>query len=166
MSDDRESKQLAAVVVGVDGSAGSSEALQWAITEARLRQVPLRAIHAWTYVEPLIPPLIGYSYSAEYVESAIDERPQAAEGLLEQATEALAEAHEIEIERAIAEGSAARVLIDAVGEDDLLVVGSRGHGGFSSLVLGSVSEQCAQHAPCPVVIVRGTNTSNAREGVS
>jgi nucleotide-binding universal stress UspA family protein len=162
MSDDRESKQLAAVVVGVDGSAGSSEALQWAIAEARLRQVPLRAIHAWTYAEPLIPPLIGYSYSAEYVESAIDERRQAAEGLLEQATEALAEAHEIEIERLLGEGSAARVLIDAVGVDDLLVVGSRGHGGFSSLLLGSVSEQCAEHASCPVVIVRGTNTSNAR----
>jgi nucleotide-binding universal stress UspA family protein len=166
MSDDRESKQRAAVVVGVDGSAGSSEALQWAIAEARLRQVPLRAIHAWTYAEPLIPPLIGYPYSAEDVESAIDERRQAAEGLLEQATEALAEAREIEIERVIGEGSAARVLIDAVGEDDLLVVGSRGHGGFSSLLLGSVSEQCAEHASCPVVIVRGTNTSNAREGVS
>jgi len=162
MSDDRESKQRAAVVVGVDGSAGSSEALQWAIAEARLRQVPLRAIHAWTYAEPLIPPLIGYPYSAEDVESAIDERRQAAEGLLEQATEALAEAREIEIERVIGEGSAARVLIDAVGEDDLLVVGSRGHGGFSSLLLGSVSEQCAEHASCPVVIVRGTNTSNAR----
>jgi nucleotide-binding universal stress UspA family protein len=162
MSDDRESKQRAAVVVGVDGSAGSSEALQWAIAEARLRQVPLRAIHAWTYAEPLIPPLIGYPYSAEDVESAIDERRQAAEGLLEQATEALAEAREIEIERVIGEGSAARVLIDAVGEDDLLVVGTRGHGGFSSLLLGSVSEQCAEHASCPVVIVRGTNTSNAR----
>jgi nucleotide-binding universal stress UspA family protein len=166
MSDGRESKQLAAVVVGVDGSAGSSEALQWAIAEARLRQVPLRAIHAWTYAEPLIPSLIGYPYSAEYAESAIDERRQAAEGLLEQATEALSEAHEIQIERIIAEGSAARVLIDAVGKDDLLVIGSRGHGGFSSLLLGSVSEQCAQHASCPVVIVRGTNTSNTREGVS
>jgi nucleotide-binding universal stress UspA family protein len=166
MSDGRESKHLSAVVVGVDGSAGSREALQWAIAEARLQQVPLRAIHAWTYAEPLIPPLIGYPYSAEYVESAIDERRRAAEGLLEQETDAIAEAHEIEIERVIAEGSAARVLIDAVGEDDLLVVGSRGHGGFSSLLLGSVSQQCAQHAPCPVVIVRGTNTSNAREGVS
>jgi nucleotide-binding universal stress UspA family protein len=166
MSDGRESKHLSAVVVGVDGSAGASEALQWAIAEARLREVPLRAIHAWTYAEPLIPSLIGYPYGADYVESAIDERRQAAEGLLEQTTAALAEGHEIEIERVIAEGSAARVLIDAVGEDDLLVVGSRGHGGFSSLLLGSVSEQCAEHAPCPVVVVRGTNTSNAREGVS
>ena len=166
MSDGRESKHLLAVVVGVDGSAGSREALRWAIAEARLRQVPLRAIHAWTYAEPLIPSLIGYPYSAEYVESTIDERHQRAERLLEQTTAALADGDEIEIERVIAEGSAARVLIDAVGEDDLLVVGSRGHGGFSSLLLGSVSQQCAHHAPCPVVIVRGTNTSNAREGVS
>jgi nucleotide-binding universal stress UspA family protein len=167
MSDGRESKHPLAVVVGVDGSAGSREALQWAIAEARLRQVPLRAIHAWTYAEPLMPPLIGYPYGgAEYVESAIEERRQGAERLLEQTTAALAEGHEIEIERGIAEGSAARVLIDAVGEDDLLVVGSRGHGGFRSLLLGSVSQQCAQHAPCPVVIVRGTHTSNAREGVS
>lgn len=117
MSGSGKSKQISSVVVGVDGSAGSSEALHWAIAEARLRNAPLRAVHAW-------------------------------------------------IERVIGEGSAAQVLIDAVGEDDLLVVGSRGHGGFANLLLGSVSQQCAQHAPCPVVIVRGTTASNAREGVS
>jgi nucleotide-binding universal stress UspA family protein len=72
------------------------------------------------------------------------------------AAHTLSETPEIEIERVTAEGPAARVLIDAVGEDDLLVVGSRGHGGFSSLLLGSVSQQCAHHAPCPVVIVRGS----------
>jgi nucleotide-binding universal stress UspA family protein len=156
MSGARESKQLPAVVVGVDGSAGSREALQWAIGEARLREVPLRAIHAWTYAQPLIPSLIGYPYSAEYVDSTNDERQQTAERLLEHMTATLAETHEIEIQRVTAEGPAARVLIDAVGEDDLLVVGSRGHGGFSSLLLGSVSQQCAHHTPCPVVIVRGT----------
>lgn len=166
MSDGRDSKHLSTVVVGVDGSAASREALQWATEEARLRQVSLRAIHAWTYAQPLIPPLIGYPYSTESVDSTIHERYQAAERLLEQATTALAEAYEIAVERVVTEGSAARVLIDAVGEDDLLVVGARGHGGFSSLLLGSVSEQCAHYAPCPVVIVRGTNTSNAREGVS
>jgi nucleotide-binding universal stress UspA family protein len=156
MSHGRESKHLPVVAVGVDGSTGSREALQWAIAEARLREVPLRAIHAWTYAQPLIPSLIGYPYSAEYVDSTNDERQKAAERLLEHVTAALADAHELEIERVTAEGPAARVLIDAVGENDLLVVGSRGHGGFSSLLLGSVSQQCAHHAPCPVVIVRGT----------
>jgi nucleotide-binding universal stress UspA family protein len=156
MSGGREAKHLPAVVVGVDGSAGSREALQWGIVEARLREVPLRAIHAWTYAQPLIPSLIGYAYSAEYVDSTNDERQHAAERLLEHVTATLAKTHEIEIERVTAEGPAARVLIDSVGEDDLLVVGSRGHGGFSSLLLGSVSQQCAHHAPCPVVIVRGS----------
>jgi nucleotide-binding universal stress UspA family protein len=144
------------VVVGVDGSRGSSEALHWAIAEARLRNAPLRAIHAWPYLQPAVPPLLGYPYSAESVDFIVEDRQQAAEQMLERATSELASVHDIEIERVIGEGSAARVLIDAVGEDDLLVVGSRGHGGFSSLLLGSVSQQCAQHAPCPVVIVRGT----------
>jgi nucleotide-binding universal stress UspA family protein len=162
----RKSTQLSSVVVGVDGSAGSSEALQWAIAEARLRNAPLRAVHAWTYVNPLIPSLVGYPYSAESVDSTVDDRQQAAEQILERATSELAEVHDIEIERVIGEGSAAQVLIDSVGEDDLLVVGSRGHGGFAGLLLGSVSQQCAQHAPCPVVIVRGTAGSNAGEGVS
>jgi nucleotide-binding universal stress UspA family protein len=156
MSHGRESKHLPVVAVGLDGSAGSREALRWAIAEARVRKVPLRAVHAWTYAQPLIPSLIGYPYSAEYIDSTNDERQRAAERLLEHVTAALADAHEIEIERVTAEGPTARVLIDAVGEDDLLVVGSRGHGGFSGLLLGSVSQQCAHHAPCPVVIVRGT----------
>jgi nucleotide-binding universal stress UspA family protein len=161
-----KSGQLSSVVVGVDGSDRSNEALQWAIAEARLRNAPLRAVHAWTYVNPLIPSLVGYPYSAETVDSTVDDRQQAAEQILERATSELAELHDIEIERVIGEGSAARVLIDSVGEGDLLVVGSRGHGGFASLLLGSVSQQCAQHAPCPVVIVRGTTGSNTGEGVS
>jgi nucleotide-binding universal stress UspA family protein len=154
------------VVVGVDGSRGSSEALHWAIAEAGLRKTPLRAVHAWIYVQPPVPPLIGYPYSVEDVDSIVDERRQAAEQVLERATTELAEAHGIEIERILAEGPAARVLIEAVGADDLLVVGSRGHGGFTSLLLGSVSQQCALHAPCPVVIVRGTKAPSAHEGAT
>jgi nucleotide-binding universal stress UspA family protein len=120
-----------------------------------LRSVPMRAIHAWTYSQPLVPSLVGYPYSTESVDYAVDDRRQA-EQRLERETSELGEEHELEIERIVAEGSAARVLIDAVGEADLLVVGSRGHGGFTNLLLGSVSQQCAQHAPCPVVIVRSS----------
>ena len=82
---------------------------------------------------------------------------QAAEELLEEETaglEAEAEAEGIEIERRVVEGGAARVLVDAAADGDLLVVGSRGHGGFAGLLLGSVSQQCAHHAHCPVVIVQ------------
>jgi nucleotide-binding universal stress UspA family protein len=61
---------------------------------------------------------------------------------------------EVPVERIVSEGSAAGVLIDVAQGAELLVVGSRGRGGFSSLLLGSVSHQCALHAPCPVAIVR------------
>jgi nucleotide-binding universal stress UspA family protein len=115
----------------------------------------MRAIHAWTYSQPLVPSLVGYPYSTESVDYAVDDQRQA-EQRLERATSELGEEHELEIERIVAEASAARVLIDAVGEADLLVVGSRGHGGFTNLLLGSVSQRCAQHAPCPVVIVRSS----------
>ena len=152
MSGGKESKQAPAIVVGVDGSNGSSEALRWAIAEARLRGVPVRAVHAWSYSQPLVPSLVGYPYSAESFRNAMDDRWQA-ERRLERATSELGEDHEIE--RVVVEGSAAQALIDAVGKADVLVVGSRGHGSFTNVLLGSVSQQCAQHAPCPVVIVRG-----------
>jgi nucleotide-binding universal stress UspA family protein len=109
-------------------------------------------VHAWAYSRPLVPSLVGYPYSAESFGNAIDDRWQAQQRL-ERAASEVGEDHEVE--RVLVEGSAAQVLIDAVGETDLLVVGSRGHGGFTNLLLGSVSQQCAQLAPCPVVIVRG-----------
>ena len=152
MSGSKESRQAPAIVVGIDGSNGSSEALRWAIAEARLRSVPVRAVHAWSYSQPLVPSFVGYPYSAESFGNAIDDRWQA-EQQLERATSELGVDHEIE--RVVVEGPAAQALIHAVGEADVLVVGSRGHGGVTNLLLGSVSQQCAQHAPCPVVIVRG-----------
>jgi nucleotide-binding universal stress UspA family protein len=152
------------VVVGVDGSAGSIEALRWALDEARLRTAPLRAIHSWIYLHALVPALVGYPYAAPAAELDADDATaaaqQAAETILDQAFAAIGDTRDVEVERAIVQGSAAQVLIDAVAEDDLLVVGSRGHGGFTDLLLGSVSHRCAQHAPCPVVIVRNTSAAN------
>jgi nucleotide-binding universal stress UspA family protein len=85
--------------------------------------------------------------------------PRRAEDPLERAIAEIArDADGVEIESKVVEGGAAEVLVEAVGGDDLLVVGSRGHGGFAGLLLGSVSQQCAQHAPCPVVIVRAAAT--------
>ena len=100
------------------------------------------------YAQPLIRSLIGYPYSAEYVDSTNDERQQAAERLLEHVTAVHAGAHEIEIERVTAEGSAARVLIDAVGEDDLLVVGSRGHAASAACCSGQSASSA--HTTRPV----------------
>lgn len=70
----------------------------------------------------------------------------------------------MQIEQRVVEGAAATVLIGAVCGDDLLVVGSRGHGGFAGLMLGSVSQQCAHHAPCPVVIVHPATPSAKGSG--
>lgn len=165
MNENGSSNGRPTVVVGVDGSAGSLEALRWALEEARLRKVRLRAIHSWIYLQALVPALVGYPYTAEAAEfdaaDATATADQAAETVLDQAFAALGDTDDVEVERAIVQGPAAQVLIDAVSERDLLVVGSRGHGGFAGLLLGSVSHQCAQHAPCPVVIVRATGAANA-----
>lgn len=158
MTEDGRSKTSPAVVVGVDGSARSIEALRWALAEARLRKAPLRALHSWIYLHPLVPLLVGYPYARDTIEPAAADAAtaarQAAETILDQALAELGEVGDVDVERVIAQGSAAQALIDAATEQDILVVGSRGHGGFAGLLLGSVSQQCAQHACCPVVIVR------------
>lgn len=148
-----------AVVVGVDGSAGAREALRWALAEARLRRTQLRVVHALKFDYP-----VEAGEGSLFKRSVLDsfnpfgdkqrEIREAAEALLERAIAELSEdADGLEIERQVVAGGPAEVLVNAVGGNDLLVVGSRGQGGFTGLLLGSVSHQCAQHAPCPVAIV-------------
>jgi nucleotide-binding universal stress UspA family protein len=165
MQDESQSRSRGVVAVGVDGSRGARDALRWAAEEARLRGTPLRVVHAWTFGYPGAGGGgYGYPYiggSADTVSGAgFNELREAAEALLEQVIADEATATDgLEIERRVMEGSAVDVLVHAVAEDDLLVVGSRGHGGFAGLLLGSVSQQCAHHAPCPVVIVRTAKPS-------
>lgn len=140
------------IVVGVDGSAESIDALRWALEEACLRHSRLRAVHAWSY--PIA--FAGPGFSAPLDAELIDDLRRNADQVLERALEEAGTAGaEVEIERAAPEGPAAQMLVEAAGNAELLVVGSRGHGGFAGLLLGSVSQQCAHHAPCPIVIVRG-----------
>jgi nucleotide-binding universal stress UspA family protein len=132
------------VVVGVDGSEGARAALRLAVLEARLRGATLRVVHAWQ-----IPP--GF-----LLEPPIDGRifEEIAHGVLEEAVAQLGEeAAGIDVEAALVEGQPARALTESAVDADLLVVGSRGRGGFSGRLLGSTSQQCAHHAPCPVLIV-------------
>jgi nucleotide-binding universal stress UspA family protein len=134
----------ASVVVGFDGSSGAMAALRWAYGEAKLRKAPLRVIHA-------------VDSFASYPSIAVDVGAihQRAAQLLDEAVREIAGDDEVDgIERLLFDGSAAKVLVTAVHDNDLLVVGSRGHGGFAGLLLGSVSQQCIQHAPCPVVVIR------------
>lgn len=140
------------VIVGVDGSETARKAVRWAAREAKLRGMKLELVTAWE-----IP---TYSYVSRYGFPAISEEMMKsltarAEGHLAEAlVDARAEARDVQIETIAAEGQPAKVLVEVAKGADLLVVGSRGLGGFRELLLGSVSQQCAQHATCPVVIVR------------
>lgn len=138
------------VVVGVDGSAGSLRALRWAAEDARRRGARLRAVFAW---EPPTQVIAGAGWLVP--DDAALERYAAAaalrlDELLESVSDELAG---IEVERRAMHGAPAPTLLAAAEDAVELVVGTRGHGGFVGLLLGSVSQQCAQHAPCPVVVV-------------
>src|SRR5438105_729713 len=154
---------MGVIVVGVDHSEGAKAALRFALEEARLRQATLRVVHAWQYgyigatgLEGALPAMGG----------ELEDFRRGAEAALEETLrDARAEKDGVAIERRVDQGAAAAVLVEESRGAELLVVGSRGHGGFAQLLLGSVSQQCAQHAFCPVVIVRGS-AKNGQEGVS
>jgi nucleotide-binding universal stress UspA family protein len=138
------------IVVGVDGSPMSREALRWAIAEGRLRGAELQAVHAWQerYLTP-------YPIGVAQLEFGAAER--AARELLDAVVDAEdATGLPGPIEKIVVCDGGASALIQTAKGADLLVVGSRGRGGFSGLLLGSVSQQIAHHAPCPLVIVPNT----------
>jgi nucleotide-binding universal stress UspA family protein len=137
------------VVVGVDGSEGSNRALEWAAAEAARRGAILEA-HT--------------SYGQGYAFITSQEVHQAMQHLLDEAANHIADlAAGVTFKGVVHEGSAAKFLIEASEGADLLVVGSRGLGGFSGLLLGSVSQQCSLHAHCPIVIVRAPEESKTGE---
>jgi nucleotide-binding universal stress UspA family protein len=147
-------KRMNVIAVGVDHSAGAKAALAFAHEEARLRHATLRAVHVWQFG------YVGYT-GFEGVMPAFggdihELRAAAAAALDATLREALPDAGDVKIEQRLVEGTPGAVLVDESRDADLLVVGSRGHGGFAQLLLGSVSQQCAHHAACPVVIVRST----------
>ena len=138
------------IVVGVDGSETAKLATRWAAREARLRGATLELVSAWeipinTYGSSFA--MISDDFVKGLIKGAEDELAVALE-------EVRAEAGQIEVDTTVVEGQPASVLLAASKNADLLVVGSRGLGGFRELMLGSVSQQCAHYAACPVVIVR------------
>lgn len=142
---------MAVIVVGVDHSEGAKAALRFGLEEATLRQATLRVVHAWRYAYI---GATGFEGSYPALGGDIKELRDAAErGLGATLQEAIPETGTVEIERRVVEDRPAAALVDESRGADMLVVGSRGHGGFAGLLLGSVSQQVAHHAACPVVIV-------------
>ncbi len=137
------------IVVGVDGSEPSTAALKWALGQAELTRTQLHAIIAWEF--PAF-----YSWDGGGGLPPDDFEQAAGDSLDKTIDEALAETQlsRERLNQDIRYGHSAQVLLDASEGADLLVVGSRGHGSFYGALLGSVSQRCAVHASCPVVIVR------------
>jgi nucleotide-binding universal stress UspA family protein len=134
------------IVVGVDGSRSSIEALEWAAKQAQLTGSRLRAVTTWE-----VPISSGWvpSYPEGY------DPQKAAEDLLRRSIdEVLGSEQKIAVEIVVTEGHPAPALLAAAADAQLLVVGSRGHRSFAGMLLGSVSWHCVVHATCPVVVVR------------
>ncbi|MBE1493917.1 nucleotide-binding universal stress UspA family protein [Amycolatopsis lexingtonensis] len=137
------------VVVGVDGSANSEQALAVAFEEASLRGAPLAALHAWNDV----------TYEDTRGTARILTQPDTlvadAERLLGQRLAGWQEKYpDVEVRRVLVQGRPRHALLDAAAEAQLVVVGSRGRGGFTGMLLGSTSQALVQHAACPVLVVR------------
>jgi len=149
---------VAKIVVGVDGSESSQEALRWAAAEARLRGLPLEARMAWGYVDQHHVPA-----EARYFDPAYGEA-EARDALAQYVSDALGPdaSHDVQLRPTC--DLPARALV-AAGEDAaLLVVGARGRGGFTGLLLGSVSQKVLHHAPCPVAVIRVGSEPSAAPG--
>lgn len=129
------------IVVGVDGSESSLEALRWAARQAELTNAELHAVMAWHLPEIYAYEPIDYEEKARHaLETAVEQ--------------ALGPNPSVPVISSVEPGSPASVLIDASRNAQLLVVGSHGHGGFAGMLLGSVGQHCVSHADCPVVVVR------------
>jgi nucleotide-binding universal stress UspA family protein len=133
------------IVVGIDGSGSAVAALIWAAEEARIRNTPLHLIHAWEL------PTVSGMPPIDLPATSLQER---AEQVLTDAIEAVPACAELVVTREVTGTGPARALIEASQGAVLVVVGSRGLGGFKGLLLGSVAQQVAHHSECPVVIVR------------
>jgi nucleotide-binding universal stress UspA family protein len=138
------------IIVGIDGSVHSRRALQWALNEASIRHTPLTVLT----VNQAVAGLSGYAVGSPGDKERTAQCRNAAQ---EEADSVLgtfgAESRPPSVTVRAVSGLPSEVLLDAAADADMIVVGSRGAGGFKRLLLGSVSSQVSQHAHCPVVVI-------------
>jgi nucleotide-binding universal stress UspA family protein len=133
------------IVVGIDGSPSSITALEWALRQAELTDATLEVLMTWEW-----PTSYGWSPVPSDYDPAQD-----ATTFLENTLKSVRASHPgLSIESSVREGHPAPALVEASRDADLLVVGSRGHGEFAGMLLGSVSEHCVTNAECPVLVWR------------
>jgi nucleotide-binding universal stress UspA family protein len=141
----------ARIVVGVDGSAASVQALRWAVAQAELTSARVQAVLTWSN-----PAQAGFDIYIPVVDwAALGRR------ILETALEEAGDGAPLDVETVVRQGHPAQVLVEVSAGAQLLVVGSRGHGGFAGLLLGSVSEHVIAHASCPVLVIRAQEATSA-----
>jgi nucleotide-binding universal stress UspA family protein len=133
------------IVVGVDGSADSREALRWAINQAQATDSEVDAVCAWEVPVTIL--LLPTATEQDYADHATQVLDQALQ-------EVVGDAPPVVVHAAAIEGRPAKVLTARAGDADLLVIGSHGRGELPGMHLGSVASYCAHHAPCPVVVLR------------
>ncbi|WP_026929661.1 universal stress protein [Glycomyces tenuis] len=138
------------IVVGVDGSPSSTKALRWALRQAAATNARVSAVQAWQ-----TPGVYGTVITLVPGEELAAAARESLDAVLA-AADADADAPDVEVDRRVVGGHPARVLLEEAEDADLLVVGSRGHGGVVGSLIGSVSQYCINHASCPVVVVRDT----------
>lgn len=155
---DASSTPKRGIIVGIDGSAAAAQALAWAVDEARLRSTPLKIVSAWET------PYLDWGEAFPLPQEPEREALEHARSIAEQAaSQVAAQFSELDVSSEAVEGSPAGRLIELSESAELLVVGSRGRGGFAGLILGSVSQQCVAHAHCPVVVVHGSTVAGPPE---
>jgi nucleotide-binding universal stress UspA family protein len=146
------SSGVSRIVVGVDGSETSRHALRWAAAEAIRHDAELNVVYAWEV--PALGAGVGIAPGRRATAPPEGQRDAAEHLITEVIAEELGANPPAKVRPSIGRGTAAGILLEASQGADLLVVGSRGTGGFAGLLLGSVSTKMANHATCPVVIVR------------
>jgi nucleotide-binding universal stress UspA family protein len=144
-------KNAPRIVVGVDGSPSSRAALRWAVRQAKFMNGTVDAVIAWQI--PVV--LQSYGWAPIYVEEEGSFQEDARKRLDALIGEVVEQADSERVKSLVIKGHAAEALMETADGADLLVVGSSGRGGFTQALLGSVSQHCVHHAPCPVLVVRG-----------
>ena len=139
------------IVVGVDGSLPSNAALAWAVRQAKLTGAVVEAVIAWE-----IPATYGFTMAV----ADVDFEGTAAQVAANAIAKVTSPDEPVTIRTKVVQGYPAQVLLDASAGAELLVIGSRGHGGFAEAMLGSVGQHCVHHATCPVVVIRDSVTGS------